>query len=279
MKTMKYISAIIGIALVLGACTERIDIELDSTYERLIVESQITTDTGIQYVRLTKSSDYYTGKDPDPVSNASVKLSDGFNTWTLPENSNKPGYYETNEDFYGETGITYSLDIELEETIGEHKSYSASSKIMNIGTIDSIRVEYNPDWEIYEVQIFALESPTNDFYMFEVLKNGELLTDSINKVWISDDRYFNGNYTMGALVGILDPENPRENPEPGDIITLKMSSITKDYYNFIIQLQDQTFQYRNPLFSGPPANVSTNIENAHGFFATYSTTYSSTIYQ
>lgn len=279
MKTIKYIITIFTIALIFGACTERIDIELDSTYERLIVESQITTDTGIHFVRLTKSSDYYSGNKPVAVSNANVKISDGVNNWTLSENSSKPGYYETSADFYGEIGLTYELDIELEEKIGEHKNYNSSGKIMNIGTIDSIRVEYNPDWEIYEVQIFALEPPTTDFYLFEVLKNGELLTDSINKVWISDDRYFNGNYTQGALVGILDPENPRENPEPGDTITLKMSSITKAYYDFVFQVQDQTFQYRNPLFSGPPANVGTNIENAHGFFATYSSTYSSTIYQ
>jgi hypothetical protein len=58
-----------------------------------------------------------------------------------------------------------------------------------------------------------------------------------------------------------------------------MSGITQDYYNFIIQLQDQTSQYRNPLFSGPPANVVTNIEGASGFFAAYSRTRSSTIFE
>ncbi|MEZ5145619.1 MAG: DUF4249 domain-containing protein [Bacteroidales bacterium] len=279
MKTMKYIIAIFAIATLFGACTERIDIELDSTYERLVVEGMISTDTGVQYVRLTKSSDYYSGAAPVGISNASVKLSSGLGTLTLSENPDKLGYYETGADFHGEIGVTYDLNIELEQAIGEHKSYNASGKIMSIGVIDSIRVEYNDNWDIYEVQIFALEPPSTDFYMFEIYKNGDLLTDSINKVWISDDRYFNGNYTQGALVGVLDPENTRENPEPGDTITLKMSSITKDYYDFILQVQDQTFQYRNPLFSGPPANVLTNVENAHGFFATYSTTYSSTIFK
>jgi len=276
---MKNIIIIISAIILLGGCTEKIDIELDSTYERLVVEGNVSTDTATQWIRLTRSSDYYSGTPSKAVSNATVKLNDGSETWTLQENLENPGYYETDADFFGETGKTYNLDIDLPEPIGEEKNYTSSGKIMAIGEIDSIRVEYNPDWEIYEVQIFAWEPPTTDFYMFEVLKNGELLTDSINKVWISDDKYFNGNYTYGALVGILDPDNPREAPSPGDVITLKMSSITKAYYNYILELQDQTFQYRNPLFSGPPANVTSNIENALGFFATYSSTYSSTIYQ
>jgi hypothetical protein len=276
---MKNIVLVIAVILMLGACSEKIDIELDSTYERLVLEGYLTTDTVTHWVRLIKSSDYYSGEGSAPVHNANVTLSDGSETWTLNESNVIPGRYETSPDFYGQIGKTYDLEIELEEAIGEEKNFSASSKIMSIGQIDSIRVEYNPDWEIYEVQIFAWEPPTTDFYKFEVFKNGELLTDSINKVWISDDKYFNGNYTFGALVGFLDPDDPREAPQTGDTITLKMSSITKEYYNFILELQDQTFQYRNPLFSGPPANVSTNVENAHGFFATYSTTYSSTIYQ
>jgi hypothetical protein len=81
------------------------------------------------------------------------------------------------------------------------------------------------------------------------------------------------------MVGILNPEFEDQIPQPGDTITLQMSGITKDYFNFIIQLQDQTSQFRNPLFSGPPANVITNIEGASGFFAAYSKTYSSTIFE
>jgi hypothetical protein len=276
---MKKILIIITLAVWLGSCTEKIDIELDSTYERLAVEGYVTTDTSTHWVRLSRSSDYYSGNPPQAVSNAIVRISDGTTTLNLEEDDANPGFYKTSPDFFGLPNRTYSLAIELAEEIGGFKNYSASCRLNPVAEIDSIRVQYNEDWEIYEVQIFALEPPTTDFYSFEVLKNGVLLTDTINKVWISDDRYFNGNYTLGALVGILDPENPRENPEPGDVITLKMNNITRDYYKFILELQDQTFQYRNPLFSGPPANVLTNIENAHGFFAAYSTTYSSTVFK
>ena len=275
---MKKIVFIILTAAAMSACTEKIDIELDSTYDRLAVEGYVTTEKGTNWVRLIHSTDYYSGSEPAAVSDASVQMSDGFTTFELNEDAQNPGFYLPDEDFKGVAGRTYTIDINLQENIGGFKSYSASCVLNPVAPIDSIRVEYNDDWEVYEVQIFALEPATIDFYRFDVLKNGELLTDTINKVWISDDRFFNGNYTMGSMVGILDPDDPREKPEAGDTITLRMGNITKEYYNFILQLQDQTFQYRNPLFSGPPANVLTNFENALGFFAAYSVTYSSTIY-
>jgi hypothetical protein len=275
---MKKILSILAIGLFLAGCTERIDIELDSTYERLVVEGHITTDTTSHWVRLTRSAEYF-GNEPIPfVSGAEVTLSDGNQTLVMEENRENPGYYETSPDYYGVVGKTYSISIQLPEEIGGSDTYEASCELRPIGEIDSIRVEYNESWEIYEVQIFAWEPPSRDFYTFQVLKNGVLLTDTIDEVFASDDRFYNGNYTNGILVGFLDPDNPEEVPEPGDTITLKMSGITEDYFNFLIQLQDQTFQFRNPLFSGPPANVITNIEGATGFFSASSVVYSSTVY-
>lgn len=275
---MKKILSILTIVLLLAGCTERIDIELDSTYERLVVEGHITTDTTNHWVRLTKSKDYF-GDEPIPfISGAQVTLNDGNQTLTMEENRENPGYYETPADYYGVPGRTYSLSITLPEELGGTDTYEANCELRPIGTIDSIRVQYNESWEIYEVQIFAWEPPSRDWYTFQVLKNGVLLTDTIDEVFASDDRFYNGNYTNGILVGFLDPDNPEEVPEPGDTITLKMSGITEDYYNFLVQLQDQTFQFRNPLFSGPPANVITNIEGATGFFSASSVVYSSTVY-
>jgi hypothetical protein len=262
----------------LCGCTEEIDIELDPTFERLVVEGHVNTDTTQHWVILTRSSDYYSGNPPQPVSGARVQLSNSSETVIMIENPVNSGLYETNPGYYGETGKTYYLEIELEEAIGGYKNYSAESMIKPVGAIDSIQVVYNDSWDAFEVKIFAWEPPTIDFYMFEILKNGILMSDTISKKWVSDDRFFNGNYTFGVTVGFLDNEKPWEAVNPGDTVTLRMSSITEDYYRFILEVQDQTFRFRNPLFSGPPANVRTNVKNAHGYFATYSITYSSTVY-
>ncbi len=65
--------------------------------------------------------------------------------------------------------------------------------------------------------------------------------------------------------------------KPGDKFTLVLSNISEDYFNYIIELQTE-ISLSVPIFSGPPANVSTNFNNgAVGYFAAYPSVYTSTI--
>ena len=50
---------LILLILMLGACTERITVELDETYTRIAVDGRITTDSTFQEITLTKSADYF----------------------------------------------------------------------------------------------------------------------------------------------------------------------------------------------------------------------------
>lgn len=276
---MKYLIIIAASILFITSCTEKIDIDLGTTYERFIVEGNITTDTMKHGVKLSRSIDYYNDVPSPTVSNAIVTITDGINKITLEENEQEPGYYETDENYFGIVGRIYTLEIKIPEAINGQKYFSASSELKPVGSIDSIRVEYIDKWEVWELKIYAWDPPTEDFYSFEVLKNNIEITDTITKQGITDDRFFNGNYTFGVGVYYFDSGYDPEVVYPGDTITLKMGAITEDYYNFLIELMDQTFEYRNPLFSGPPANIRTNIsEGGIGFFTAYSTTYSTTIY-
>lgn len=279
-KPMKYITIITSLIIFLSSCTEEIDIDVGTTYQRFIVEGTVTTDTMKHGVRLLKSIDYYENQQPPTISDAIVTIDDGVNKITLEENDQDPGYYETDENYFGVVGRTYELEIEIPEAINGFSSFIASSELKPVAPIDSIRVEYVEKWEVWELQIFAWDPPTEDFYSFEVFKNGIEITDTVTKRGVSDDRFFNGNFTFGAPVYYFYSGYEPEYVYPGDSITLRMGGITKDYYNFLIELMDQTFEYRNPLFSGPPANIRSNISNGGlGFFTAYSTSYSTTVYQ
>ncbi len=264
--------------LLVSSCTERIEIELDTTYSRLVIEGRITTDTTAHLVMLSHSTDYYNPQTPVGVSNATVTINDGVETVILAESEINPGYYETGPGYFGIVGRTYTLNIELEEAINENITYTASSELKHVGSIDSITLGYRDRFEAHEVKIWAFEPPTEDFYSFEIIKNGILITDTIDEVGITDDRFFNGNYTNGAPVYFLRDDDPEQEVLVGDTITLKMSGITKEYFNFIQDLQLETFEFSNPLFSGPPANISTNLSGgAVGFFAAFSSSYSSVV--
>jgi len=278
---MRYIKSIIIIFLLtilVFSCTEKIDIQLDDSYTRLIVEGSITTDTMVQTVILSTTSSYYYNEPASMVSGAQVSISDGTQTFNLHEDS--AGVYRTEPSVYGVAGQTYTLSIKLEKSIGGYTDYTAISKLNPIVPLDSVSLLFHPDWAkngIWEVKCYVQEPPTIDFYRFLILKNRMLLTDTINEWFVTDDKFFNGNYTNGATVAYLQQGSVRDGLAPGDTVTVEVNSIGKEYFNFITEVQTE-LRGSNPLFSGPSANVKGNINNgAVGFFAAYSTTRSYTL--
>ena len=263
MRTSHYITSLILLILLttfISSCTERIDIELDESYTRLVVEGGITDQPGPHEVVLSFSGNYYENAPPRMVEGAVVSISDGMQTFPLTEVL--PGIYHTAADVHGIPGKTYTLTIEGVEINGEERSFTASSFMPPVGEVDSIKVGYRDDWEIWQVQLYAQDPTTREFYLFKIYKNNELMTDTIDEYVITSDDFFNGNYTYGITVQWL----PKAQAMPGDTIILEMASITEDYATFIWEVQTES-GFSNPLFSGPPANISTNISNgAIGFF-------------
>ena len=274
----RIISILLFAILVFAGCTERIDIELDSSYALLSVEGYITSDTMAHFVRLTKTTDYYNSQPLPPVDDAIVTIDDGVDIITLTEYDSMPGYYYTPGDYFGVPGRTYNLDIQLTEEINGESHYTATTEMHPVASLDSITLVYNSQFEGWEVRVYALDPPTEDFYSFQVLKNGILMSDTINEVSITDDRFFNGSYLPGVPAYFM--RNDDADISPGDVITLKMGGITKDYFTFVAELRDETFKFRNPLFSGPPANIISNISGeAVGYFTAYSVSYASTVFE
>lgn len=254
-----------GILLLLAAsCTEVIDIELDPSQVRLVVDGTITTDPGPHQIKLTSSADYFHNELPPAISGATVWLVTNDSVIQLVEQSAANGIYETPTGFQGEKGKEYQLKIHLAEALGDNTDFTAIDKIPATDfTIDSIGLEYEPTWEFWSVNLFAFEPPTKDFYKADILINGRMMTDTANRSFVTDDRFINGNYSNGATMLYLRGTEVNV----GDTITLILSSITENYFNFFIELQSES-GISTPLFSGPPANISTNIEpGGLGYFS------------
>lgn len=269
------------LSLATGACTERIELNLDETYTRLVVDGGISNDTGAYRVALTKTADYFYNEPAPRVINALAVITDGTGTYPLHETEpGISGIYETDSLFYGVIGETYTLNITLAEPIDNSTAYSSRCRMANVPRLDSIQVAFQPDWGpdgIWEIRVFALE-PANEvnYYMFHYYRNDTLMTDSIWKIAISDDKYINGSYINGLAAVYINNANAWETLKPGDKVTLKMSGITREYYDFIYQVQLSGFNI--PFFSGPPANVQGNIDNGGiGFFSAYSNTWGETV--
>ena len=261
------------------SCTEKINIELDNTYTRLVVWGELTTDTTVHTVRLTRTADYFFNQPTLGVSDAQVTINDGENTITLTENAQIKGTYETPPDYFGVPGKIYTLDISGVDVDGDGipENHSASSKLRSVNPVDSIHLEIIEIMEALVVNVFAWDSPEKDWYLFKVYLNNVLVSDTLTEWFAQTDDLFNGNYTNGITSQILYSDYENERPEVGDTVTFEINGITEEFYNFVIGMQ-QEIMFSAPLFSGPPANVTTNLTNdALGFFAVYSAERASTI--
>ena len=278
MKHIKSLFIILLISVLAVSCTEKIDIPLDSSFIRLVVDGSISTDTMAQTVVLSSSTSYYYNQPAPMVTGATVSITDGERIYDLSET--EPGIYKTEPSVHGIDGHTYTLNIKLESPIGGFSDYTATSKLYAVPKLDSIGLLFHPEWSkngIWEVKCYVLEPPTVDFYRFLISRNNHLLTDSLSEWFVTDDKLLNGNYTNGIGIGYLDQGSPDQGLKEGDTITVTVNNIGKGYFDFVSEAQAELMG-SNPLFSGPPSNVKGNISNgAVGYFAAYSATRSSTV--
>lgn len=272
-----YPSYLILIVMVIltSACTEKIEIELDSTYARLVVEGELTSDSLNHYVILSVTSDYFSNKPAPRVEDALVEITFGDVTLQLIEDQEQAGRYETPYAFRGLIGTTYELDIshlDIDQD-GVEESYHASSTMLGGSELEYIELKYYPTplTSGYTVFMYASHPPEiRDWFGFKLLKNSDLLTDSLFKYSVLSDEIFDSGYFPGLPVGFLSDDDPREAVHPGDTVTFELNCIEEAYYDFITEAQLEIAGYY-PLFSGPPSNVVSNIDNgALGIFAAYS---------
>jgi hypothetical protein len=268
-----FLSKIIILSALLAmlySCTERIDIELEEGYARLSVESYFYEEADSGYVRLTKTAGYFSNVPAERISKATVMVEVNDRLYTLYESETEKGYYLTPTDFTVETNESLHLSIDLNEAINSETHFEAETYMPPISDqIDSINILYREDFDFWIIKLYALDPPGANYYMFDVLRNDTLITDSISEVFVTDDRLVDNMYINGVYVNFL----PGDQLHPGDKVTLITSSITKEYYEYVIELQTE-INFKDPIFSGPPANVSTNISNgAVGYFVAYPSTF------
>jgi hypothetical protein len=263
---------VVSTSLIVFSCSERIDIQTDEDFQKLAVEAYLSPYT--QVVRLTETSGYFSQQAPKAVRDAVVVITHTDEDYQFSEDPESPGYYIPPEGFIVELEETYKLTIDLKEDIGGESHFESQETMPKPSRdIDSIGIFYRDDFESWIIQLYAYEPPGPNFYAFNAFVNLKAVTDSLSRIGISDDRIVDGTYLNGIWVLFL----REDEVSVGDEVTLATISISEDYYRYLSEAQTELFP-NNPLFSGPPANVRSNISNgALGYFAVFSSFLSKTI--
>lgn len=247
------------------SCTEKIELKLDETDTKIVIEGTLTSTNRNQFVKISKTRPYFESVPVEPVKDAIVTISDSVNVYTFSQI--RAGIYASSTSFAGVPGREYKLKIETGNEV-----FEAVSVMPRMPEIDSIQFySDSEDAQLFHIGLFAQENPLpGDYYFWGVYKDYIYQTTNITQLKYMSDELINGSYFNG---------NKLQNvyAKPGNRITLQMASITKEYFNYAVAVLKETI-YNDGVFKPAPANLEGNISNgALGFFVTYTETFKTRI--
>lgn len=263
---------------IIYSCSEKTDLRLDSSYQRLVVEGSMTDEDKVQGARLTLSADYLANKPPEVVSGAMVKIIEinpaDNSEKIIPLDEEFPGTYNTSGKYKGITGRKYKLIIQNVKIGGRTYNFESSEELLGkVPVLDYIILHQSQSSERWSIRVNFQDNPaTHDYYMFNFSRNGVPQTDTLYNITYTDDELFNGQYLYDLRV-----HRHIENFEEGDTVTEYLSLIPPRYYYFLLAAMAEA-EPDVPIFAGPPANIPGNMNNgALGFFNVYSVSQASAV--
>jgi len=254
------ILALNAILVLFSSCQKIVNIDLNSSAPKYVIEGVITDSTGPFHVQLTRSGSYFNQPILPPVSDAVIIISDDKgNTDTLKEK--QAGLYFTSK-ISGIPGYNYSLKV-----ITDNNQFEASTSMKSHVNIDSLSVEktQGTGGKLRLRVMCHFHDPANEknYYRIKFYTNGKSNSDNYR---LYDDQYTNGEKIDFRAGGV----------ELGDTAVVELMSIDKKAFDYFHTLDE--ILRTNPFFGSTPANPNTNLTNgALGYFAAYAVSFKSII--
>lgn len=243
------------LTLALNACTDVIEIDLNSSNPKFVIEGKISNRVGDCEVKITKTTDFFNPDFPPPVQNAEVIIYDHQgDTLTLLETF--PGVY-THPTGTAVTGRTYTLSIKA-----EGQSFSAQSIMPVLVPLDSVSQQLairqtpgkDPNYNL--VAHFKDPEGIGNRYRMRVFK-GPLLEDN-NLVQSDESLIKDGSTVTLPMRGV--------NYKTGESALLELWCVDPVLYQYFSTLQNSNTAPGQGI-SAAPGNPLSNLSNgALGYF-------------
>lgn len=242
-------------SLLFVGCEKVIQIDLNDTESRLVVEGWIYDGTGPFTIRLSRTTSYFNPENTPTVTGAVVVITDNMGQADTLEQL-APGNYVTGH-LVGIAGRTYKLSI-----LDGSDIYEASTLLHPVVPIDSLSFIPSELFPLggeegkYLVTFFASEPQfEKNWYRFNLYKystslGGDSLVNDQSGLWIvTDDTALKGEVADLPFAFFFDA---------GDSVIVEMLSLDRPAYEYLLGLQSQ-LNGDGGMFSPPPANPTSNI--------------------
>ena len=244
------LSALAGIS-----CQKVIEVDLNSSSPRIVIEANISDQPGPYVVKLSQSVNFDQTNTFPPVTGAVITVSDNVgNVDTLKEIT--AGTYETSA-LQGTPGRTYTLHVSA-----NGKTYVATSTMPFPVSIESLGLESivfgRENTLVIDVH-FKDPAGIANYYRFVEIRNGI----QQNFIFLIDDRAQDGTNMTSVLFA------DKDTLYPNDLVEVLLQSIDRNVYNYFTTAR-QIIDQGGPQLASP-TNPPSNISNgALGYFSAYS---------
>ena len=231
--------------LLLLSCEDVVDIELEQTTPRLVVEASLLwnpeKENNAQYVRLTTTAPFFDENvPPAPGAAVSVFTEDG-RMYIFHEL--EPGLFR-NLELTPEIGETYELHILYNKQV-----YVAKERLVPAPQLDSVIQKNNAGFsgEETEFRVYYKDpAEEKNFYFFRFFHDNLGLQ-------IYDDEFTNGSETFAFFL--------EEDVDPGDVVGFEIQGISENFYKYLFLLRSQAGSTNSGPFQTQPSTVRGNIVN------------------
>lgn len=266
MKSYFNILVILGI-ICFCSCEEVIDVDVPNQTPKLVVDASINwvkgTDGSEQIIKLLLSTDYFSSETYIPALGADVRITNLITDEVVQFLDNNDGDYITS-DFVPVLNTDYKLDI-----IYDVETYTSLEKFKSVSSISNITQTTSGGFNdsLIEVNIFFNDPVLDEnYYLVKFQEDIDLLPTFI----VLKDEFTNGN-EMTIFFEKDDDDSDSDALNTGDVVNIELVGISKQYYNYMSLLLDQT-EGQGP-FATTPAPVNGNCINvsnpdkfAYGYF-------------
>lgn len=263
-KNIKYI--LIASIVTLFACKKIVTLNLSTAPTTIVIEGNITNQSGPYLVSITNTVGFYANNTFPPVSGAVVKITDSTTgvTDSLTETFAGSGIYTTSK-LFGAIGHTYLLDV-----VASGKEYKASSTMPKEVTYDSLTFITNTGFgKPLTNPVINFQDPVgiNNYYNFVETIKGK----PSKQIFTFSDRLSDGRYVTKQLF------NDSSYIQHGDTVQVEMQCIDKKVYSYLEELSGQDDTNGQPT---SPADPTSNLTNgALGYFSAHTSLTKKAVYK
>jgi hypothetical protein len=275
-KGIKIIFYCFTLLLILPSCEKDADVKLPDVEPKLVVSSFISPQDSLIQVSVSLSSPLYNNpnisNEYKPLLNATVTISNGINSYTLPYNSNLKRYTADSTQFKIIGGLTYYLSVKSLD--GKSASATTTVPLLN-NTLTYTVIKNNSSENKYTLQGSWSDNDLTNFnnYRFEMFYTAYQIYS-----WYADTAGFftdSVRYWRSNRILTTDTEGATFNKElqftysanSYDTAFTSLTTMSKEYLDYTSKLDVAVNSFSGPF--SEPVQMYTNINGGLGVFAGY----------